>query len=69
MEREVQVLDGESLSLTPRAHEVIEYVATKKVKPEFFQSSLEVITGVCQTVQDVERDFVQTLDMVRQYER
>lgn len=65
VEMELQVLDKESLFLTPRAYEIIENVVTDKVKPEFFQSSLEMITGVCKTVQEVAEDFSHTLEVVR----
>lgn len=65
VELELQVLDGNSLLLTPRANEIIERTGSEKLKPEFFQSTLEIITGVCQSVHDVQKDLQQTLDAVR----
>lgn len=61
VELELQVLDGSSLLLTPRANEIIEDVGCESLKKEFFQSTLEVITGVCSTVQDVQHDLLQSL--------
>lgn len=65
VELEFQVIDRESLLLTPRASEIIEQINRPNVKPEFFQSSLEVITGICKTVQDAEKTLKQSLGFVR----
>jgi len=65
VELELQVLGKDTLLLTPRAQEIIEHAHSKKLKPEFFQSTLEAVTGICQTVQDAENDLRQTLDLVR----
>lgn len=65
VELEFQVIDGKSLLLTPRANEIIDQINEKNVKPEFFQSSLEVITGICNTVHDAENEFKQSFKQVR----
>jgi carboxylate-amine ligase len=62
VELELQVLDGNSLLLTPRVHDIIDNLSGKKLKQEFFQSTLEVITGICNNVHDINKDFSKTLD-------
>ena len=64
VELELQVLDGESLLLTPRAADVMERGEDEKLKPEFFQSTLEVITDVCHTLHAVESDLKHSLQLV-----
>lgn len=65
VELELQVLEKDSLLLTPQAHELIKHAGNKRLKHEFFQSTLEVITGVCYTVHDVQNELRQLLDAVR----
>ncbi len=64
VELELQVLDGENLLLTPRASEIIALCADQKIVPEFFQSTLEIVSGICQNVQDVEADLGPSLNKV-----
>ncbi|HEU5292053.1 MAG TPA: YbdK family carboxylate-amine ligase [Cyclobacteriaceae bacterium] len=66
VEMELQVLDHESLLLTPRANELIEKISSKKLKPEFFQSSLEVVTGVCKDVHDIQADLSKSLQLIKE---
>ncbi len=66
VELEFQVIDNQSLLLTPRAHEIIERANHTQIKPEFFQSSLEIITGVCSTVFDAQKELKQLLGIVRE---
>jgi glutamate---cysteine ligase / carboxylate-amine ligase len=66
VELEFQVIDRNSLLLTPRAHEVIAHVNANRVKPEFFQSSLEVITGVCNSAHEAEKELTNSLQLVKQ---
>ncbi len=61
VELELQVLDGKSLLLTPRAEEIIDLLKLDSLKKEFFQSTLEVITGICLSVQDVQNDLQNSL--------
>jgi len=66
VELELQVLDGQSLLLTPRATDVLtELKDDKQFAPEFFQSTLEIVSGVCHTVHDVERDLSGALQRVK----
>lgn len=65
VELELQVLDEQQLVLTPRAHEVLGLLPEDKFKEEFFQSTLEVITGVCADVHEVERDLQNSLILTR----
>lgn len=65
VELELQVLDGESLQLTPRAYELIDAVGDDNLKKEFFQSTLEVVTDVCESVRHAHRDLRESLLKVR----
>jgi carboxylate-amine ligase len=66
VELELQVLDQQTLQLTPRAAEILERVDSETFKEEFFQSTLEIVTGVCADVQAVERDLTTALAHARQ---
>lgn len=65
VELELQVLDEQSLLLTPRASEIIEQVNHENLKKEFFQSTLEIVTGICNNVQDVEADLEKLIAQVQ----
>lgn len=65
VELEFQVLDQATHQLTPRASEIIEKFENDKLNHEMFQSTLEVITGVCRSVHDVDRDLKTSIDQVR----
>ena len=54
VELELQVLDADSLLLTPKAAEIIELCDDKKIIPEFFQSTIEVLSAICQNVCEVQ---------------
>jgi hypothetical protein len=56
VELELQVLDAATLQLSPRAADIIDVLGEGKFKKEFFQSTLEVVTGICNSVQMVEAD-------------
>lgn len=64
VELELQVLDAQSLLLTPRAHEIIDGLALESLKKEFFKSTLEVITGVCDDVHIAKEDLLDSLKQV-----
>ena len=66
VELELQVLDQKNLLLTPRAAEIIESIGDDAFKQEFFQSTIEIITGVCNTVQDVEKDLKRSILKARE---
>lgn len=64
VELELQVLDAGSLLLTPHANDILDLYHDKKLEHEFFQSTLEVITGICDNVREVESDLKASLDKV-----
>ncbi|MBT1686894.1 carboxylate-amine ligase [Dawidia soli] len=66
VELELQVLDQQTLLLTPRAAEMLAQVNPETFKEEFFQSTLEIVTGVCADVQAVEHDLTTALAQARQ---
>lgn len=61
VEIELQVLSQETLLLTPRANEIIGSSANPKFKQEFFQSTLELVTDVCDDVHEVKADLGQSI--------
>jgi carboxylate-amine ligase len=65
VEMELQVLDASTLLLTPRSTEIVNRLQNNKIKHEFFQSSLEIVTGVCQDAHEVGHDFTETLQLVK----
>ena len=61
-ELELQVLDADSLLLTPKAAEIIELCDDKNIVPEFFQSTIEMVSGVCQNAHEVAEDLKRSID-------
>ena len=61
VELELQVLDGETLLLTPRAEDIIKVLNKEKLTKEFFQSTIEVVTSICHTVQEAQADLHESL--------
>ncbi len=61
IEIELQVLDSSTLLLTPRANEIVEASDNPKFKQEFFQSTLEIVTGICEDVHGAKNDLVTSL--------
>lgn len=61
VEIELQLIDRTNFNLSPRAEELLGACANiRKVKPEFYLSTVEVNTDKCSTVQEVENDLRQT---------
>ncbi|HEU5291029.1 MAG TPA: YbdK family carboxylate-amine ligase [Cyclobacteriaceae bacterium] len=56
VELELQVLDESTLLLTPLAKKIMDEAKITSLKKEFFQSTLELTTGVCSNVQEVQVD-------------
>ena len=56
VELELQVLDGDSLMLTPRAAEINELCDDNSIVPEFFQSTIEIVSQICRNVHEVQGD-------------
>lgn len=72
IEVETQVLDGETLALTPKAPEIISSVISKvpeyeiSVKPELMKSNLEVNTKVCSTLKEAGADIMEKFRVVQE---
>lgn len=63
VEIELQLIDKETYNLASRAEELLKAAAAlKKVKPEFYLSTVEINTDKCTTVQEAEKDLRETLD-------
>jgi carboxylate-amine ligase len=61
VEIEFQLVDRDTLNLTPAATEILAAVPAlfqKRIKPEFIKSMIEVNTDICETVWDVEKNLV-----------
>jgi carboxylate-amine ligase len=59
VELEFQILDKDSLNLTPMSQEILNIVPDalkERFKPEFIQSMLEINTGICTNIGEVEKD-------------
>ena len=59
VEIEIQILDAETLELKPVASEILKRMPrslSQRIKPEFIRSMVEINTGICDTVADVETD-------------
>src|SRR5688572_11337576 len=53
VEIELQLIDPTNFKLTPRAEELLkECAANPKIKPEFYLSTVEINTGICNNVQE-----------------
>lgn len=70
VEWEVALVDPESRDLVPRASEVIDEVARRHpevhLEKEFLQNTVELVTGVCDTVPEAVADLQCSLDAVRE---
>ena len=67
VELELQLVDAETLALSNSISEVLEGLPEEinaRVKPELMQSYLEINTGICRTVSEVQTDLSATLDQV-----
>lgn len=66
VEMELQLIDSEQYNLCARAEEVLEVTKhLRKVKPEFYLSTIEVNTDKCRNAQEVEDDFYETLSALQ----
>ena len=65
VEIEIQVLDAETLSLTPLVPQILKMVhpsLKEKIKPEFIKSMVEINTKVCSNLSEVEEDLKNTFN-------
>jgi carboxylate-amine ligase len=65
VEMEIQLLDHETLLLTPRAEEILMLIKSNKLVKEMFRSTLEVITDICSDAHEVGRDLKEVMRVVR----
>ena len=65
VEMELQVLDGRTLRLTPRAPEYLEHAHDLRLAKEMFRSTIELVTGICVTAREAVDDLAATLLNVR----
>ena len=60
IEEELQIVHAQSHSLTPDAHELLELareeLKDEEVVPELRQSQIEIVSGVCQSLDEVTRE-------------
>jgi glutamate---cysteine ligase / carboxylate-amine ligase len=66
VEIELQIINKDTQNLDPRAEEILKATAslTKKIKQEFYQSTVEINTGKCSNVHDVQKDLSESLDKI-----
>lgn len=64
VEIELQLINPETLELSPKAEELLKAAAhvNKKIKQEFYLSTVEINTDKCENVQDVEEDLSKSFD-------
>lgn len=69
VELEIQLLDADTLALSPLAPEVLNMVPDtlkERIKPEFIQSMVEINTGICFTVAEVESDLTGSYNLLNE---
>lgn len=65
VEMEVQLLNRETLRLSPSAPDILKEINDDKLTKEMFRSTLELITGICSNVHEVSDDLGKTLSAVK----
>lgn len=65
VEWELALIDGTTAELVPQAPEVLAGLDSPLVTGEFLTNTVELVTGVCRTVAEAERDLRRGLDLVR----
>lgn len=69
VEIEFQILDRKDLNLVPFAPKLLEQspqILRPRLSPEFIKSILEIQTGICSDVRDVENDLLQTIALAEE---
>lgn len=67
VELEIQLIDSLNLDLSPRALEIVKQAGPEsKIKPEIFQSMVEVNTGICENVDVVASDLTKSVSELYQ---
>lgn len=74
VEVELELVDRESRELVTGAHEILTEIKQTlpegepgKAKAELLQSTIEIITGICDTVRDAQEDLGASLELLREY--
>ena len=74
VEMELMLIDPQTRELVKGGSEVIAEMGSghpegvhPKAKPEFLQSTVEIITGICESVDEARRDLGRSLDEVRHF--
>lgn len=57
VESELQIIDPETLDLSPRSMEIISHFNDERIKQEIFQSMLEICTGIAHSAHEVRSEF------------
>lgn len=65
VELELQVLDNNSLNLVPRANEILGITSIKNLAKELFQSTIELVTPICEKVSEAEDFFLTNLAVLK----
>ncbi len=66
VEIELQLIDAESLSLVPKSREILaKDIENKKLKPEFYLSTLEINTDICKDVHQVSSDLGESINKLK----
>ncbi len=65
VEIELQLIDTESFNLVPKADQLLkEASSNKKIKPEFYMSTVEINTDKCNNIQEVEKDLSDSIKSI-----
>lgn len=70
VELEFQLIDPFSLDLVPRATRILERASAQsdgRIKQEFIESMVEVTTGICQDMEEVEADLRSVIERLQRY--
>ena len=68
IELELQILDADTLELSSLAPEILQMVPAslnERIKAEFIKSMVEINTGICSTVAEVEKDIKSTFSFLQ----
>jgi glutamate---cysteine ligase / carboxylate-amine ligase len=69
VEMELQVLDAQTLRLTPRTPEILELIDDPHLAKEMFRSTIELVTGICDSASQAHRDLDGTFNKVLEVSR
>lgn len=72
VELELQLIDANTFDLKPAAPAILKYLENSnselknKIKSEIFQSMIEIETGICNSVHDVENDLIKSTQLLNE---